>query len=89
MPLPVKKPAVVTALPPPKVETPESTQPVVVVAADVMVAMLRQQQQNDLAIAKALNDAQRRPATIHFKVTARDRDNRICEAVMTPVYANE
>lgn len=89
MPLPVKKPPVVTALPAPKVETPEPTQSVLVVSADVVAAMLRRQQQNDLAIATALTEAQRRPTTIHFKVTARDRENRISEAVMTPVYANE
>ena len=62
-------------------------QQIEVIPADVLVALLKDQQRLAQVMATALTESQKRPESIVFNVTARDSNDRISKAVLTPVYA--
>ena len=62
-------------------------QQVKVIPADVLVALLKDQQRLAQTMATVLIESQKRPESIVFNITARDSNDRISKAVLTPVYA--
>ena len=61
-------------------------QQIEVMPADVLVALLKDQQRLAQVMATALAESQKRPKKTTFKITSRDSDDRIREGEFTHIY---